>query len=244
MEISEQAFRRAAVGGFNRQDVLNYIEEAASAATAHAEDLEKENAALRAQRAELETASQTAVERAQRAEQQLDEVTAQLEEKRGALIQTGELLERERTEGQHLREELDKLKEKTARMESGAAAYAELRDRTGTIELEAHQRAILIEQIAEERAREIQAAGEESARKLQTEAERLICQVQAGYALLRESLDSAASAAALEYDRMGQTLAEVKSELTAHDAVFGQLLEACRQRPEQGLTPLPLTGEE
>ncbi len=75
-----------------------------------------------------------------------------------------------------LREALGALKDKAARWESGAKAYAELKDRTATIELEAHQRARAIESQAEEKAAQIAADYD---KKIAAEQQRLSAEVEA-----------------------------------------------------------------
>ena len=113
---------------------------------------------------------------------------------------------------------------------SGAKAYAELKDRTATIELEAHQR-----------ARAIESQAEEKAKKVRTAAEQILYKVQAGYGRLRGDVDATITHASGEMDRVDRALEQVRAEFAEHDAALERLLQSCREctgckAPE----PLPL----
>ena len=243
MDVNEQTFRRAAMGGFNRQDVLNYIEAAAREAVQKREDLVKENAALRAEKEQAEAAAREALETAALLEGEEKRLSQALAEKQSEVGQVRDALEEQRVETQCLQAELDHLREKVGRMESGATAYAELRDRTGTIELEAHQRALLIEQTAEQKTVELRRQAEEDARKLQAECEQLLTRLYADYTRLRGQLEATISGAAREMGQVERALEQVKTGFAAHDGAVKTLLETCRKRPEPSSKepkPLPL----
>ena len=115
-------------------------------------------------------------------------------------------------------------------MEIGARAYEELKDRTATIELEAHQR-----------ARAIESQAEEKAKKVRTAAEQILYKVQAGYGRLRGDVDATITHASGEMDRVDRALEQVRAEFAEHDAALERLLQSCREctgckAPE----PLPL----
>ena len=233
MDGMEQTFRTAAIGGFNRQDVLNYIETSAKSSTEKLEGLKKENDALRKSGEEAASAAKAAGERADALEKENQRLTAELEEKSAALTEKAEALAKEKAESEAIAAELGELKAKTAKLESAAEAYAELKDRTGTIELEAHQRAMLIEHAAEENAQRVRA-----------ETEQLVYKMQAGYARLRTDVDATIAHASGELGRINRTLDGVKSEFAEHDAAFQKLLENCReQEGRKPLEPLPLLEE-
>ncbi|NCB63007.1 MAG: hypothetical protein EOM52_05245 [Clostridia bacterium] len=234
MEGMEQSFRTAAIGGFNRQDVLNYIEASAKSSAEKVESLKKEVEELRRTVEESATAAKEAEAKADALEKENRRLTAELGEESAALTSTSELLGREKAETEALSNELAALKPKVSRLESSAAAYAELKDRAGTIELEAHQRAMLIEH-----------AAQENARKVRTEAEQLVYKMQAGYARLRTDVDATIAHASGELGRINRTLEGVKTEFAEHDAAFQKLLENCReQEGPKPLRPLPLSEEE
>ena len=132
-----------------------------------------------------------------------------------------------------LREALGALKDKAARWESGAKAYAELKDRTATIELEAHQRARAIEKEAEEKARRAREA-----------AEQLLCRIRSGYERLRTDVDATITHASGELGRVDKALECVKAEFAEHDAALEQLLLSYQEESGGRKAPEPLPLEE
>ena len=179
MSAPEYSFRSAAFGGFNRRDVLNYIESSARAYREKVADLqgERDQAVQSAQTAEA--AAQEAQDRIGALEAELAAAKKALCQKSGALEAAETALGRERADLAGLREELGGLRGQVSRMEIGARAYEELKDRTATIELEAHQRARAIEKEAEEKARRAREA-----------AEQLLCRIRSGYERLRTDVAS------------------------------------------------------
>ena len=125
--MDNYAIKSVTFGGFDKQDVIQYIERAAEAQKA----LEEENASLKEQLADLEG-------------------------KCGALGAQVETLTAEHTRLQDalaeetaLRQELEQLKplrEAVARLRPDAEAYAQFRERIGAIECEARKRAADLEQ--------------------------------------------------------------------------------------------------
>ena len=137
--------RNVAFGGFDRQDVVRYLENFSRSAEeekqtlreendrlcARAEELESENASLRAQLAETR-------EQASALREELDRETARREE-----------LEALRSlEGENRR-----LRGEAASLRRDAAAYARFRERVGSIECEARERADALEAGASEKMR-------------------------------------------------------------------------------------------
>ncbi len=233
MSVPEYSFRSAAFGGFHRQDVLNYIE-------SYAKEQREKTAALQKQQEEAAQASQSAQKAAQEAQKLVDGLEKELNQVKQTLCKkTGELdaaqtaLTQERAELSGLREELGDLRGQVSRMEVGARAYDELKDRTATIELEAHQRAYAIEREAEERARKTREA-----------AEQLLCRIRSGYERLRTDVDATIAHASGELGRVDKALACVKAEFAEHDVALEELLRSYQEfggpkAPE----PLPLEDE-
>lgn len=233
MSVPEYSFRSAAFGGFHRQDVLNYIESSAK------EQREK-TAALQKKQEEAARTSQSAQKAAQEAQTLADGLGAELKQlkqdlcdRTGALNAAQTALTQARTEGAGLREQVGDLRGQVSRMEVGARAYDELKDRTATIELEAHQRAHVIEREAEERARKTREA-----------AEQLLCRIRAGYERLRTDVDATIAHASGELGRVDKALECVKTEFAEHDTALEELLRSYQdlggpKAPE----PLPLEDE-
>ena len=230
MNPAESMFRTAVVGGFNRQDVLNYIESSAKENKEHLNSLRKE----------LEGA-QKASEEAQREAAGLKKQVQSLERGTGELrksaagraeaqASTQAALEQMAVENAALREELNMLKSRSGQWEDGAKAYAELKDRTATIELEARQRARAIEQDAEE-----------TAKKIRTTAEQTLYKVQAGYGRLRGDVDATIVHASGELGRVDKALEQVRAEFAEHDTALETLLQSSRESAVHKVPePLPL----
>lgn len=218
MERGEHAFRTAVVGGFNRQDVLNYIENTVRESREKTAALQKELQLLKEEREKL-LQKKTALEHQNEALRKESDRLRKTGTDQGAElgeVQAALTLEREQRES--LQKELDGYKDQCARWEGGAKAYDDLKDRTATIELEARQR-----------ARSIESAAEEKARKLRTEAEQILYKVQAGYGRLRGDVDATITHASGELGRVDKALEQVRSEFAEHDAALEKLLQSCRE---------------
>lgn len=117
----DNRFRSAAFGGFNRQDVMDYLERTVKE---HNQALEQVNAQLTQARNEAD---------------QLREQAAQLQEE---VRQAKEELERTAADQmKELRAQNDRLRRQADEAQADAAAYAAIKERTAGIELEAHRRA-------------------------------------------------------------------------------------------------------
>jgi DNA repair exonuclease SbcCD ATPase subunit len=120
-------------GGFDKQDVIRYIEQAANEAAAAQNALQTENDQLRQQTA-------TQLEELSDLREQTENLTAQLE----AMQAQCEQLKAELADAAALQKELEALKpleEEVARLRPDAEAYAQFRDRLGTIECDGRKRA-------------------------------------------------------------------------------------------------------
>jgi len=144
---------RTALGGFHRQDVLDYIENAAGEAQERLDESRKAGEALKAERDDLEMqlAAQTAR-------------VAALEAERDALASACEDREalRAALEGAHADaaaagEDLARLQKRLDEAEPDAAAYRELRERLAAVEIDAHRRAAEIEHTAAAEAEALRA---------------------------------------------------------------------------------------
>lgn len=132
---------RSALGGFNRQDVQQYIEQAAAAHRREEEGLRAKLDEAERRAAELESARDELLRGRQAAEEELARARAELERAgedaaklRGALSQSDSKLSVGRME-------LERLKKRLGELEPVAASYEQLKDRVATVELEAHRKA-------------------------------------------------------------------------------------------------------
>lgn len=132
---------RGALGGFNRRDVLSYIEQISVAHRREVMELKKELSRCEGERQALEDTLAglenekgcVAAEEA-RVRASLEESTAVLTQLRGELEDTESKLAAARAELDHLREEVNDLSPM-------AKSYEELKDRVATVELDAHRAA-------------------------------------------------------------------------------------------------------
>lgn len=221
MDEQEFRFRTAAFGGFLKQDVMDYLEKSAR------EHKEK----LSALQQELsETRSAWAGEKAQGAA--LEQRTTALEEENRRLA--ADLADREDRLNQAMaeRDELKRLsqslQEKVDRLEPEAAAYAAVKDRTATIELEAHGRAQVIER-----------EGRAKAAKCQEQVKEWFAQTRAAYDRLRGDLEALLNHTAQTLSQAGQGLEGIEEGLKGREdalnAIQAQIEALDGPKPPQPL---------
>ena len=230
--MSVQQFRSAAFGGFNKQDVLNYIETTNREHAAAVESLKKDLEEARTGTAGLE-------ERAAAAEKRADEAAARAEQLSGNLRACAASLELARAEVEEKAARLEEaeartthLSERLDRLVPAAEAYEDLKDRTAGIELNAHHRAQSSVTEAEQQARQIRAA-----------LEQWIGRVQAGYDRLRTDVDATIAHADGELERVRKSLTAISAEFAEHDTTLEELLRTYREEGPKAPKPLPLDGE-
>lgn len=124
-------------GGFDKQDVIHYIEQASEKAAAAQKELQAENDGLRGQVTEL-TGELEALR------SQMAELTAQRDQLRAALDR--ETAARQELEPlKPLEGEAARLRAEVEALRPDAQAYAQFRERIGSIECEARERAASLE---------------------------------------------------------------------------------------------------
>lgn len=153
MEPVIQKFR-SALNGFNRKDVLQYMEQSAVAHRRQVAELQKRLADAEDARARLEgqlsglqdEKGSVAAEEA-RVRASLEEATEALAHLRGELTDTETTLAAARAE-------LEQLQSQVGELAPMARSYGELKDRVATIELDAHRKAqITLDEAQAEAAR-------------------------------------------------------------------------------------------
>ena len=232
MSDTELQFRTSTFGGFQKQDVLNYIE---TSNQEHREKLE----AVRRELAETEAAQAAQAEEIAAAQAQTEAKEKELQALRGELAAAHKEAEERKLEISLLEEELEKAKqrladtearlkeseEKLAKAGPAAAAYEKVKDRTAGIELEAHCRA----------------QAEERIRKTRAEVEQWLNRVQGNYGRLRADMDAAVSRACGELDQVRQTLEQISGELARQDEGLDKLTKSCcAELTHRAPDPLPL----
>lgn len=212
MSATEYRFRGAALGGFNRQDVLNYVE---SIFAEHNEQLwDLKNQLQQAQETCARQAEALAEAEADvaRREEENARLSAELAEARTIIAeQTRELTE--------TRMETEELRQKVAELEPGADAYARIKDRAASLEMEAHMRA---QAILDETAAQARASREQT--------ERWLRGVQETYDRLRTDLDATVFHTSGELGRIQNALAGLAEAFALHDDSLHALEKECRNR--------------
>lgn len=169
---------RTSLGGFNRQDVQQYIEQTAAvhrqdmeALQRRLDEAEDKAAQLEAALSGAENAKSGAAAEEAKARACLEESTRTLARLRGELSQTESKLT-------VAKQELSRLQAQVGRLEPMADSYVQLKDRVATVELDAHRKA---------QDTVSQAQGE--AERIRTETRSWLEGVLAQYKTLRQGMD-------------------------------------------------------
>lgn len=240
MNETEVQFRTATFGGFQKQDVMIYIETASrehrekleelqrqlDEAGAARASLEEELAAARAQSGEQEQELQRLREACAAAQAEAADRDRALEQARSDLAQVQAQLAGAQAQAAGLEAEL-------AKASPAAEAYERIKDRTAGIELEAHCR-----------AQTVQAEAEERVKRLQTDAEEWLHKVWDGYGALRAQVDAAIGRAQGELEQVNGLLRDVSGALSGQAEQLERLTEGyAAEAGHRPPDPLPLDGE-
>lgn len=196
----DNRFRNAAFGGFNRQDVMDYLEHSM---IEHNQALEQVNAQL------TETRNEAAQLRQQMVQVQEEARRAKEDAERTIAEQLNEL----RTQNEHLRSQAEEAR-------AGAAAYAAIKERTASIELEAHRRAQSI-------VDEAQVQAEQVRRELGLWLER----VERDYYDLRAQVGTTVTQAASEVERVRLGLDNITLCMNNQHSALERLMQTAKSEP-------------
>ena len=204
MSVEEYHFR-SSFYGFNREDVMRYIEAIHRDYAAQLESAKQDLEYERGQRSQVEEkgsiASEEAAAAGKDAQRSKEELAKALEEL--------EKIQREREELRlklkATQEDLVKLQEAAERMAPAAKAYETLKERAAGIELEAHQR-----------AQDIVKAGEAEAAQTRQKTQEWVRQMESSYGRLRSDVSATISGAGVELERTIRSLQDVATELENH----------------------------
>lgn len=236
----DHPFRNAAIGGFNRQDVLTYLEEQARQTSQERETLKKQLEETQSQRDTLCREGEDLRQRLARAQgeldaavQERDSLSARLERANLDLSTARTQASREAQALEREREEKRLLLDKLAALEPDAQAYTELKERAAGVELEAHRR-----------AQAIQAKAEEDAQKARRQVEQWLKRMGREYDALCTQVETTVSHAASELEKAGAGLERLNELMSGQ----GTALEGVRRaydetnlgRPE---APMPIDEE-
>ncbi len=222
MNENEFQFRTAALGGFHKQDVLSYLERSAKEHREKTAELERELAGVKADKARLEEEKGEMERRQALLEEENQRLAADLADREAALADATAGKETAERQEAALQEEAEKLR-------PAAKAYEAVKDRTASIELEAHGRAQAIEE-----------EGRQKAKKHQQELVDWSAQLQAAYHRLRSDMDATLVHAIRELERAGQSLEGLSGELVVQDEALKIIKEQIDQMDPKPPQPLPI----
>ena len=219
--MSEHQFRNTMFGGFNRQDVLDYLTSSA----------EKNNQELQRQRESYESLEKDLASGREECALLRAELDQTREERECYKRQAEQLeldLNRAREEGERkseeasalrekltlAQEELERLRELISRLTPDAEAYTAIKDRTAGVELEAHRRAQSVEARAKIMAGDLQRQMEQWANRAQEQ-----------YAALRDGIAENVEQANRELLSATQSLNLVNQMMEQQQAALQAMVE-------------------
>lgn len=230
MSATELQFRTATFGGFQKQDVLSYIESSNQAHVEKLAQLQRERDELAAGKEELEAQAKQVRDQVQALTREKEELTVQLAQARKEAEDLRRAAEAQKAQLEQSAAQLADANARLAQAEPAAAAYEQVKDRTAGIELEAHCR-----------AQEVQQAAEEKVQRAHTEVEQWLHKVKAGYDLLRSDMDGAISRTAQDLDKVRQMLEQLSTHFDTQDQHLRKLSQDCA---DQIAPPAPLPLNE
>ncbi len=233
MSSGENCFRTVAFGGFHKQDVMDYITKVNKANQERTSDLKRKMETARQERVAMAEKFESVEAARQKNAAECERLGALLTQRTGALERAEKELAALRAEHAQAVDRLAGLEEKLPGLEADATAYAALKDRTATIELEAHRQ-------AQEMVEQAQA----QAAKIRGELEGWLRRVQSTYQHLRTDVSATVSDLAGELERGRKALEETLPAFQQHDAALTALMECEHAAGPRAPEPLPLDEQE
>lgn len=216
-------FRTAAFGGFQKQDVMDYLERSAQEHARKMAAVQKELEEERKARAGVEECSEELSKRLAALEAENQRLAADLAD-REARLNTAI------TEREELRSAAAELQREVDRLTPSATAYEAVKERTASIELEAHGRAQAIER-----------EGRAKALKCQEQVKDWFNKTREAYERLRADLNATMGHAVQELERAGRSMDTLTGSLAgqdgALDAIQAQIEALDGAKPPKPLDP-------
>ena len=231
MNPVELQFRTATLGGFHKQDVLDYIDLMTREQAGRLEAAERERDDAVRERDTLEEQS-AAMREAQAALEakfaQRDKRAAELET---LLSQAQADLRQEQARREDLEMQVLELEERLSKAEPAAQAYESVKDRTAGIELEAYHRAKLVEKAAQQK---IQVMKGELQAWVQTS--------RTAYSQLRAEIDETAARATSELEQLQQRMQGLGGIFLDQDAALELMMDQFQQTLDAPKADAPATA--
>ena len=226
----DHPFRSAALGGFNRQDVLDYLEKTSAENAQRQQELQQKLEAAEEERRQLAAKTTEQEEQLAILRRDRDQLKEQLEQVQQALNSSQAREEAQEEALAALRQERDTLKSRAEALEPDAAAYEAIKERTAGVELEAHCRAQNVLNQADAQAKE-----------LRRNMEQWIGRVELEYDALRSEVESTVSHAADKLEKAGRCLEQITALLADQDVALEALSQAYDNTdPSKVPAPVPL----
>ena len=226
----DHPFRNAMFGGFNRQDVLTYLEQTAQEAAQRQQELEHKLDQAQETLSKQDAQLSEQAEQLSRLTQENDELRAQLEQANLALSSSRTQCSQQSGQLEAVRQELEAARQRAADLEPDAAAYSAVKERTAGVELEAHRRAQAIQDEAQRQAAQLHRRTELWLQKLGRE-----------YDALRSEVEATVSHAADKLDKANRALEQVSNLLEEQNSAWEQLAQSyAEQTPEKVEAPMPI----
>ena len=151
----DHPFRSAMFGGFNRQDVLEYLENSAQQAARQQQELQAQLDQARQELTDRQNQESDGQEQLEKARQEAEGLQSRLDQASADLTVSRETVSRLSGELEQTRQELQAWKDRAAALEPDAQAYAALKERAAGLELDAHRRAQLVQDQAQDQVRQL-----------------------------------------------------------------------------------------
>lgn len=220
--MTDHQFRNAMFGGFNRQDVLNFLTSSAeknneelNARQERCEGLEKELEASRAEAAALKAQLEQTTREREEFKHQAEQLTIEIARVSTADQAKAAELEKKNAELDAARSELEQLREMLGKIAPDAEAYAAIKERTAGMELEAHRRA----QSVEARARIM--AGD-----LQRQMEQWMAKVEKQYAGLKTEVEASVERANQQILAASGSLSSINTLLEEQQSALKSVVDS------------------
>lgn len=226
----DHPFRSAAFGGFNRQDVLTYLEKTAQEAAQRQEELQK-----RLEEAQTSSGRQTTQldeqkERLDQLTQENEDLQTRLEETETTLTECQAEREKLTQELAAARKEAEEWKDKAAAPVLDALAYTAVKERAAGVELDAHRRAQTVLDQANDQARQLRRQVDQWRQTVERE-----------YDALRSQVEATVSHAADQLAKAGRDLEQVTALMEEQELVLDSLSrEYADTDTEKVKAPLPI----
>lgn len=218
-------FRTAAIGGFQKQDVMDYLERNAREHAQRMAVLQKELENAQAVRYNEEERMYALEDKLTALQAENLRLAADLADREDRLNQAVAELDELHTVAVQLQEQLD-------RTLPAAAAYEAVKDRTAGIELEAHGRAQTIEQ-----------EGRLRAQRYQQQVREWFEKTREAYDRLRVDISATTSHISQELERAGRSMEELSGGLELQDNALAAI-QAEIEALDNARPPVPLEIEE